>query len=96
MMKVWALTDPGLVRHQNQDAYGVETVDGRTVSVVCDGMGGPKNGDIASKIAVEAFLTAVRTHLRTDMTAEQIREMASYAVSVANMDIRAAVEEHPA
>ena len=59
-------------------------------------MGGPKNGDIASKIAVEAFLTAVRTHLRTDMTAEQIREMASYAVSVANMDIRAAVEEHPA
>lgn len=96
MMKVWALTDTGLVRHQNQDAYGVETVCGRTVAVVCDGMGGPRNGDVASNIAVGAFLSAVRAHLRADMTPEQIREMASYAVSVANMDIRAAVEEHPA
>ena len=95
MMKVWALTDTGLVRHQNQDAYGVETVCGRTVAVVCDGMGGPRNGDVASNIAVGAFLSAVRANLRGDMTPEQIREMASYAVSLANMDIRAAVEERP-
>ena len=95
MMKVWALTDTGLVRRQNQDAYGVRVVAGRTVCVVCDGMGGPRNGDVASNLAVNAFLTAVEANLRLDMTAEQVREMASFAVSVANSDIRAAVEAHP-
>lgn len=90
MMQVWAITDIGLVRRQNQDAYGYEQMEdqGRTIAVVCDGMGGLKGGEVASKLAVDAFLNTVRGMLREDMSAEQIREVASYAISVANSAIR--------
>ena len=69
------------MRRQNQDAYGVDvdSATGQTICVVCDGMGGPVGGDIASRIAVDAFLRSVRENLRPDMTPEQIREVSSYA-----------------
>ena len=39
-MRTWSVTDRGLVRSENQDACAVLTLDGYTVAVVCDGMGG--------------------------------------------------------
>lgn len=40
-MKHWKITDPGLVRRENQDAFGFAQLSGGyTVAVVCDGMGG--------------------------------------------------------
>ena len=52
-MRVWSVTDRGLVRSENQDACAVLTPDGYTVAVVCDGMGGTQGGRMASAIAVE-------------------------------------------
>ena len=61
MVSVWGLTDKGIVRRENQDSCAYETIPehGLAWGVVCDGMGGAKAGDIASKLAVETF----RTHL---------------------------------
>ena len=61
-MEIWAVTDIGLVRKENQDAYAVckETPSGHTICVVCDGMGGSAGGRMASTIAVESFTREIQ------------------------------------
>ena len=55
-MQTWAITDPGNIREQNQDAYAVINFGHeRMLLVVCDGMGGAKSGNVASSLAVEVF-----------------------------------------
>ncbi|MCL2506520.1 MAG: protein phosphatase 2C domain-containing protein [Endomicrobia bacterium] len=49
-----AKTDTGVVRKENQDAYGVNAV--KDFFIVCDGMGGGAAGDFASKCAVDVML----------------------------------------
>ncbi len=95
-MKIWKITDTGLVRKDNQDSYGVieETASGHTVCVVCDGMGGAAAGALASSIAVETFLQSLQSVLTADATAEQLEEMASYSVSLANKAIREYAVQH--
>ena len=89
-MKVWGITDTGLVRKDNQDAYGIEerTECGKTICVVCDGMGGAAGGKLASTIAVGTYLRELKAILTPEMTPEQLREASSYAVSLANRAIR--------
>lgn len=59
MVSGWGMTDRGIVRRENQDSCAYEILaDGALAwGVVCDGMGGAKAGDVASKMAVEAFCT---------------------------------------
>ena len=86
MIRIWGLTDVGLVRRDNQDAYATAhfAESGYTVAVVCDGMGGVKGGHLASCIAVETYLEATGKVLRKDMTAAQLSQASSYAVALAN------------
>ena len=84
MMNVWGMTDIGLIRSENQDAYAVRAEDGFTVCVVCDGMGGPGGGRLARSLAVDAFLSSCMANLRPDMTAQQVQEVAEFAAAAAN------------
>ena len=95
MMKIWSMTDVGLVRKDNQDAYAVrqETPSGHTICVVCDGMGGAAGGRLASHIAVTTFMEELEKVLQPHMTPEQLREASSYAVSLANKAIREAASQ---
>ncbi|MGH9349791.1 MAG: protein phosphatase 2C domain-containing protein [Vicinamibacterales bacterium] len=56
-LRVGAGTDPGRVRHLNEDAYIMRADEG--LFVVCDGMGGAPAGEVASQMAVEAILRQV-------------------------------------
>ncbi|MDR1195024.1 MAG: protein phosphatase 2C domain-containing protein [Endomicrobium sp.] len=62
-------TDTGIVRKENQDAFGIDS--GKDFFVVCDGMGGGAAGDFASKCAVEVIL---KTFENLDVS--EIRSMA--------------------
>ena len=73
-MKVWGVTDIGLVRKENQDAFLLreQTASGHTVCVVCDGMGGSAGGRMASKIATETFMDEMERVLSPGMEPEQL------------------------
>lgn len=60
-MLYYGNTDVGMRRQINQDNFNTIPVWGgeATLLVVCDGMGGHKAGDIASKKAIEAFSNSV-------------------------------------
>ena len=82
-MNLWGITDRGVVREQNQDAFACEQLpDGRIIALVCDGMGGARAGNIASTMAVETFMGEF---LRPDAPGgESDRDRLARAASLAN------------
>jgi PPM family protein phosphatase len=55
------LSDRGLVRAANQDAYCIDDPDGRFF-IVADGMGGHAGGEEASRLATAAIRSVLETH----------------------------------
>ena len=93
-MKMWGITNTGLVRSENQDAYAAFTVGGYSAAVVCDGMGGTNGGRVASGIAVEQFEKELRAVLQENAGEEQLRQATLYAISLANDAIRRAAAQN--
>ncbi len=85
-MKVWAMTDKGLSRSQNQDSFFVDVLhgDGQAILVVCDGMGGARAGNVASAIAVETFVEEAKGALRSGAGKKQLEAAALEAAHAAN------------
>ncbi len=94
-MNIFGMTDIGLVRKENQDAYGIAELPemNYAVAVVCDGMGGARGGRVASSMAVETYIAELRKILTADMMPEQLREASSFAVSQANAAVYAKGQE---
>lgn len=88
-MRAAGLTDVGMLRHENQDAFGVFPTEdkGALLAVVCDGMGGACGG----KEAAETCLATLKdTLLGGDVPTDF---MLSDALSRANGMIRARTKE---
>ena len=84
-MQAWGLTDPGKLRSENQDAYSIVKLSrDQLLAVVCDGMGGAKSGNIASKICVDIFIGEVKRNCRSSMKEERIDMMLRDAADLAN------------
>ena len=87
-MQYWALTDTGVARSQNQDAYQVISLDKNTLlCVVCDGMGGAKSGNVASTLAADVFAQEVKRSWVPDMDPETLDRMLGGAVKLANFTV---------
>lgn len=87
-MEHWGLTDIGKVRAQNQDAFRIEELDRHTVlATVCDGMGGAKSGNIASRLAIDVFTDEVVRSYKSSMNREQVEQLLQNAVKLANFTV---------
>ncbi len=57
-LDAWGSTDPGLVRHNNEDSWCIDP--SLRVAIVADGMGGASCGEIASAMTVQAIQEYLR------------------------------------
>ena len=61
-MKYSYITDPGKVRERNEDSVNiVENTSGEILMAVADGMGGHKDGEVASSIALNHIATRFKS-----------------------------------
>lgn len=87
-MQYWALTDPGCIRQQNQDAFQLLKLDRNTLlCVVCDGMGGAKSGNVASMLASEVFVQEIKRSWKPNLDQEALDQLMRSAVKLANFTV---------
>ncbi len=87
-MESWAITHPGNVRQQNQDYYQVTKIDEDCLlAVVCDGMGGAKAGNVASRLACEVFSEEILRSYKSGMTPSEVQRLLRSAVNLANVSV---------
>ncbi len=87
-MEAWGLTDVGNVREQNQDAFRILTLPNDALAaLVCDGMGGARAGNIASRLACEVFSGEIERSFSPDMTLDELERMLRSAATLANISV---------
>lgn len=94
-MRYAFLTDPGVVRDHNEDAVDiVKDKSGEILMIVCDGMGGHKDGEVASFVAIKG-VTEEFKNLDSIGTKEDAIKFIQKSVSDANSLIYNYTVKHP-
>lgn len=73
-------------RRKNEDTIGIVEFSGRndTLFILCDGMGGHRNGEVASKTIVNAFDNFWRANYKRLLCAKKIVDAADEAMVALN------------
>lgn len=87
-MNIFGLTDKGIVRSNNQDAFATgQLSDKAYFAIVCDGMGGANGGNIASTMAVDSLSASLKSGYRDNMNDSSVRNLLDSAVNSANIRV---------
>jgi protein phosphatase len=94
-MKYGYLTDPGKIRTRNEDSViVVENASNEIMMCVADGMGGHKDGEVASSIAI-AYIGKRFKEISSVGNKEDAISWMQSTVSEANVEIFKYVSNHP-
>ncbi len=94
-MEYYYITDPGKVRERNEDSVSiVENGTNEKMLIVADGMGGHKDGEVASSIALNLICDRFKNISSVGNKEDAISWIQS-TVSEANVAIFKYVQEHP-
>ncbi|MEK7409557.1 MAG: Stp1/IreP family PP2C-type Ser/Thr phosphatase [Acidobacteriota bacterium] len=81
--ETWGISDPGLVRQNNEDCWLIDP--SLCLAIVADGMGGASCGEIASALAIETVVE----YLRDPLVMRPLEERIEEAVREANRRVLA-------
>ena len=98
MLKAFGKTDAGNVREMNQDDFncGVLGDEEAVFAVVCDGMGGEKGGNIASRTACDIVTDSVTAAYGSGFGDNSIKRILQTAVTAANVSVFDRSQRDPA
>ncbi|MBD0379348.1 Stp1/IreP family PP2C-type Ser/Thr phosphatase [Paenibacillus sedimenti] len=86
-MKMVSRTDIGKVRLVNEDRAAIhQELNGLSLAIVADGMGGHQAGDIASQMAIEIIEAQLQT-IHWGMPVEECKQALKQAIEMANEKI---------
>ncbi len=89
-------TDKGIVRISNQDNCYISLFDENSCfGVVCDGMGGPNAGDIASGIAITEIADRFVESFNSATSMDDATAILSKAIKTANLKILGLASSNP-
>lgn len=86
-MQFYSVTDCGKTRPNNEDFCCAEVINGFTVMILADGMGGYRGGEIASSGAVETVIEYLRKNLQKYSSPKQVFEAMHAALYYANKNL---------
>ena len=96
MITIHGGTDIGLVRKSNQDKYAYKVLgELLCYAVVCDGMGGPDCGHVASETATRYVEKTLERDLHPDISERSLKNLMASAVAGANALVFDAAQQDP-